>query len=70
MSMLVIVARGFMCTSAKVRWLMLNTLDRVGRMTGMRRVHNRVYFELTGTGISVVSCRAKKIQMLTRKTAS
>jgi hypothetical protein len=70
MCILVIVARGFMCTSAKVRWLMLNTLDHVGCMTSMRRVHNRVYFELTGTGILVVSCRAKKIQMLTRKTAS
>jgi hypothetical protein len=56
MCILVIVARGFMCTSAKVRWLMLNTLDYVGCMTGMRRVHNRVYFKLAGTGILVVSC--------------
>jgi hypothetical protein len=34
---------------------MLNTLDYVGCMTGMTRVHNRVYFKLAGTGIPIVS---------------
>jgi Na+-translocating ferredoxin:NAD+ oxidoreductase RNF subunit RnfB len=56
---LVIVAPDRVCTSAKVRRLMLSTLECAGRMTGMN-----VYISACSTDCFIISCRVEMIQKL------